>query len=253
MDQQQCSRGSAVDETPREQGSDGNQIEVLAQLPDLEQRHPEGREKTRPDGRILSQKMSIKLLVGGAVVLVLAAILAVRPGGKDSKPKPGEWRPAAPAPDADEAPPFGGATAETPGTHPAWKGQVNVLPAAKNAAWREPAETPSVDISPIPVPPAMADRTQPPGADSPAKTRENTFEAARPSPAYRGSYRPQPNEYRPRATTNRPMSIGNPAPERTQGYRSGYRRPQPGIATLEGIIAKPPVRTSYERSGSGVY
>ena len=32
MDQQQCSRGSAVDETPREQGSDGNQIEVLAQL-----------------------------------------------------------------------------------------------------------------------------------------------------------------------------------------------------------------------------
>jgi hypothetical protein len=95
---------------------------VLARLPDLDapqQDPPLELKPSRSDGRMIGQRLSTRLLVGGAVVLVLAAI--VLPMLMKDDPKPGNeglpaWHPGMPAPTADEAPPWNAPTAQTPDT-----------------------------------------------------------------------------------------------------------------------------------------
>jgi len=83
-----AARESAVETAP--------QIPVLARLPDLDAPKPSRRRTRRPlsapksDGRIISQGLSMKLLAGGALILVALAVVPWLLGGKgDQKDKTG--------------------------------------------------------------------------------------------------------------------------------------------------------------------
>ncbi|MBN2475861.1 MAG: hypothetical protein JXB62_14715 [Pirellulales bacterium] len=77
--------------------------EVLARMPDLDAAdRPDGAERSaRRDGRILGQAISTKLLFGGGLLLVLAAVIPYWLNSS-GEPKPG----TSPAPNAAEAPAF---------------------------------------------------------------------------------------------------------------------------------------------------
>jgi hypothetical protein len=87
--------------------------EVLARMPDLESADCELADqgpRRNWDGRILSSRLSVKILAGGALLLVLAAVfLPMLIGGSDSS-DPGSndgssrWQPQVPAPSASLAP-----------------------------------------------------------------------------------------------------------------------------------------------------
>jgi len=145
------------------------ETKVLARMPDLNNpascdldRKP---RSARADGRILGQRISAKLLVGGAALLVLAAVVPWWLG-KDRTPEGG--RP--PAPDADLAPafnpadtarselppslpemPYGPAMSITPEIPPIPSGPEFTNPAAggtNDAAWQPGPRIRSV--SPVP-------------------------------------------------------------------------------------------------------
>ena len=165
-----------------------SQIPLLAQIPDLTEDDPEAliEERTTPSGhQLISQALASKLVLGGGVLLVLAAILPFMFAKKiDSKPTGAElsaWHPTAPAPDADTAPawntPAGGNSATsaalptTPpsvvvAAMPAGPGGSNIAPPSLSgsatapvanqatAAWGNntsvptlPAKMPSLDVN----------------------------------------------------------------------------------------------------------
>ena len=84
---------------------------LLAEIPDLTAEDPESlveEHTAAQDGRLLSQALASKLVLGGGILLALAAILPFC-FLKKAEPKPANdqlsaWNPAPPAPNADTAP-----------------------------------------------------------------------------------------------------------------------------------------------------
>jgi hypothetical protein len=141
-----------------------SQSPLLAQFPDLTEDDPEAliEEHTTSSGRqIISQALASKLVLGGGVLLVLAAILPFMFVNRvDPKPSGEElttWHPAVPAPDADTA--------------PAWNG-----PASMNAAASAgiPTVPPSVVVTAVPAGPGGSNVAPPSligGATDPLASR----------------------------------------------------------------------------------
>ncbi len=240
--------------------------EVLARLPDLDAVDPSGESAAKPggsDGRILSQGLSTKLLVGGGVLLVLAAIFPFVFGGND-EPKPGTPI----APDAPEAPTWNGQAAETLDALPASAGVSYEPEMTFNPELPPPPdfigtapESPGPGPSPETLPADRPDRVGAPGdqLQAPPAEQQSRIEAGR-----------------PQARANQMMTIGNltptPAgiyadvyrrdhqadsranlPARYPTYSTSYQAVEPGVARLEGIIEKPSVRTSYDAARSSVH
>lgn len=133
--------------------------QVLAKVPHLPQSDGEAdfdRSKPRADGRLISQRLSAKLLLAGGVVVVLAAILPFtlnKMRGSGSGQEGQSWRPDNPAPDAAEAPPWSGSSP-----------QANMVqPIAPNAAIAPLATQPSLGWS-------SGDLPQNLGASSPSSS-----------------------------------------------------------------------------------
>ena len=102
---------AAVKITRLYHANNDSQAPLLAQIPDLSEDDPESliEEHITPSGRqFISQSLASKLVLGGGVLLVLAAILPFM-FAKNLDPKPAAaelstWHPAVPAPTADTAP-----------------------------------------------------------------------------------------------------------------------------------------------------
>jgi hypothetical protein len=244
-------------------GTAPTQPEVLARLPDLDAVEPSpepGAKSARSDGRLLSQGLSTKLVLGGGLLLILAAVYPFVL--KNSEPKPG----TPPAPGAPQAPIWKGQAAETPGT----------LPAPASLSYEpkmsfDPELPPTPDFITAAQAPAQNASPQKPPADDKDQTGK-TGDRGRAPPAQHQSRADLP---RPQAHANRSMRISGLAP--TAGvYANGYRRDepadsqasrptrdrassiphravQPGVARLEGVIEKPSVRTSYDAARSSTY
>jgi hypothetical protein len=195
---------------------------VLARMPDLDATEPsvEAEKKSaRWDGRMISQRLSIKLLVGGGIALLLAAVAPFVLNGKDNTNRDNglpDWHQGLPAPDSEEAPAWTPATVQTQPQTPARDGRSR-----------------SCDLR-RPLPPSG-------GVDPPQ------------SPTTRGmpNFVPQAEAY-----TNRPMTIeqraGYPT-DHPREYQPRSRPPvEPGVARLEGVIRKPSVRTTHDRARSSI-
>jgi len=89
-------RSGRMPSAPEATAETASQIPVLARLPDLDAPKPSRRRTRRPlsapksDGRIISQGLSMKLLAGGALILVALAVVPWLLGGKaEQKDKTG--------------------------------------------------------------------------------------------------------------------------------------------------------------------
>jgi len=204
------------------------QPQVLAQLPDLEtvETASEGPPASS-DGRIISQGLSTKLLVGGSVLLVMAAIIPFLFGKKES-PKPGdvklpEWHQGAPAADADRA--------------PAWTGQAPQAPAAEQNL---PGPPPELSIPAVPGGDAAAQRPpvwnvqqRSPQLNAPAQAVRNRWQTAPPA-AVRTPVRdlPSASQMAPAGTHSaaRPQIADGPMPDAhspADGRRWRYEAKRP--------------------------
>ncbi|HUT09310.1 MAG TPA: hypothetical protein VMY42_02345 [Thermoguttaceae bacterium] len=288
--------------------------EVLARIPDLDGKDPgHPRKSRRSDGRLISQKLATRLLVGGVAVIALAAIIPslVIPGILNKKTEAEGGKPT--APDAPKAPPFNAETARNEPDSKSYQPEMsfdfqnlqgpgftgtssdggNYEPSKTPPPWTDaqlpelsnpneqrpvphvgsrPTETmwdnrgmpvPSEGYSPAPTWPPQ---TQPPSVNSPASLT--------PWPL---SQWPPGEPGAPQARTNETMRINDQAvpipgqypdsdrpvgPVDPRSVPPGFdsNRPQqwdftsePGVARFEGIITKPPLRTTYHGTGSGVY
>ena len=284
---------------------------ILAELPNLDApvlHRPTEPEPIAQDGRFLGQRISTKLLVGAAGVLVVLAIVPWLLKSDDSKSTDSDlpaWQTNIPAPGAEEAPQWNSQPAET------------VAPAVPTPI--EPSGITAVDPMPPGVGPESAPTTPyntglPELAPARVNPRVPPSNAYSQPPAYEGRYEPRPTQPSygnqpsygaqpgygqrysdPRSGTNRPMSVGAPPPARTDAYRypppnanrfdrqamppgqqmgptgqqpdpraaqPDRRWPQsaqtappgtPGVARLEGFIAKPPVRITNDPTRSRIH
>jgi len=238
---------------------------VLARLPDvgrLESNREPNVQAARCDGRILSPGLATKLLVGGGLLLVLAAIFPFVFNNKN-EPKPG----TPPAPNAEEAPTWKGASGKT----------ANALPASAKVSY-EPTMSINPDLPPAPdfIGAAQAPNPGPvpPAPRAEGQKRAEAVGVQRQIP--RVGDQSQTNVGQPRARANQMMVIGDPTPSpagvyaddsrrdyqadsranlpaRYPTYASPYRAVEPGVARLEGTIEKPSVRTTYDAARSRVY
>jgi len=264
---QEAPDGSAAEAFSAASGLDTAPVQpgVLARLPDvgrLESNREPNVRAARSDGRILSPGLATKLLVGGGLLLVLAAIVPFVFNNKN-EPKPG----TPPAPNAEEAPMWKGASGKT----------ANALPASAKVSYE-----PTMAINPdLPPAPDFIGDTEAPNPDpvppAPRAEGQKRAEAVgiqRQTPGV--GEQSQTNVGRPRARANQMMVIGDPTPSpagvyadgfrgdyqadsranlpaRYSTYASPYRAVEPGVARLEGIIEKPSVRTTYDAARSRVY
>jgi len=248
---------------------------VLARIPDLD---PGGsrsedrgsgkrrRRSARFDGRLISQSLSTRLLVGGGVLLVLAAVVPLllpkseSPGGQPL------------APEADMAPAFRVETAQnehTPAAEHVVTPTVRLAPPEMNfqedvaAAMELTAATPGPAMGVSPPTQGREDYRQGtpvPEAHDPTAMYDNHYETRRPGPRYSREYQPQAEQQAPQVDVNRRMSIGDryntpaepPAADQPLSNQTLQVR-QPGVARLEGIIAKPSVRTTHDRDRSSFH
>lgn len=238
---------------------------VLARLPDLgvvEPGEESAAKRGRFDGRILSHALSTKLLVGGGVLLVLAAVFPFVFNNNDA-PKPGE----PPAPNAKEAPFFNGEAAETS----------DALPSSANISY-EPNKSFRLDLPPAPdsIGAAKAPRSHPSPQAPPAGGRDRAGAIGDPGQTPAAERQSRTDTGQPQARANQMMTIGDsmptPAGIDADVYRRNYqansranlptRYPacsipyptvEPGVARLEGIIEKPSIRTSYDAARSSVH
>ena len=291
---------------------------VLAQIPDLNATEPDPEESeglASSDGRILGSGISTKLLVGGGIVLVLAAVI---PFWLNSSGDPEGGQP--PAPNADLAPTFDPERAPFPNPQPAppnpwYEPNMSLAPdIPPGPDFTDPAGDPGNTASPQAVPlgrqvtPAGVGGPTALGTPGPRAKYDGRFEASRPDPGYyRPYYRSQAGPNRPQAEPNRPATIYDRPQDAAGGYRGDYQpipradyrtnrqkhypaesradyrtdyrryyqadsranpardyrsgsvqppsedRYRPGVARFKGIIEQPSVRTTHERTGSGVY
>jgi hypothetical protein len=187
------------------------QPRVLARVPDVYQTPPAAntRETGGRDGRILSQSLTIKILVGGGLLLLLVAVapFLFRKPAPEGEKMPAEW--------ADEAPKFGSvAGTETPAPHvvapsvevapppemnfnipngPGFTAAASGSPATSGApTWTPPSGPPAGVSAPVPV------------------AQERGFEPAHSGPSYAREYQPsQPPQSTPPTL---PAQSAPPAP-----------------------------------------
>jgi hypothetical protein len=265
--------------TQRVPGTAVRQPEVLARLPDLDAVEASPAPDTRSsgrrnkalaaDGRFLSQGLSTKLLIGGALLLVLAAIFPFV--FNNHEPKPG----TPPAPDAAEA--------------PAWKGPSGETSEAPSGSANTSYE-PKMSLHPdLPPPPDFIDTAPASSTDAPPQTphadrKDRTGAAGHLRQSLSADRQLQADVPLPQARANRRMALSElpPAPDRwgqglgNRGQGSGvrgqgtgvfdiqhpalsiqrsaaYPMVEPGVARLEGVIEKPSVRTSYDAARSSIH
>jgi len=249
--------------------------EVLARIPDLA-RDDSGqpRKSRRSDGRLISQKLATRLLVGGVVAIALAAIIPslVIPGILNKKTEAEGGKPT--APNAPPAPAFDPEMAQNEPPAPSYKpgmsfdfeglqGPTFTGPGSQGGSY-EPSNTP----------PPWAD-AQLPELSDPNQQSPVPHVGSRPSETMWDN-RGMPITA-PQTHTNETMRINNqnvpipsqypgddrpvgPVDPRSVPPGSDAQGPQqwnlpiePGVARFEGIITKPPLRTTYHGTGSGVY
>jgi len=243
MDQYQDDLGGKTDEFP---GAE-LQPRVIAKIPALNAIKSGRRSKSKSaksDGRLLSQALSTKLLIGGGALLVLVAIVPLLMSGR-SGPKGG--RP--PAPDAEPAPIYqGNMVTEAPVT-------LDGAPVVQQAP-------PELNFqSEIPTGPAFTaavPQAPMPNVQGPVTDGEVRYEASRPLPGYRRecpppqitqsrlpqieqNQPPRTDQDRPQAKSNQRMKLGNHIPAR------------PGVARLTGVIVNHQLRTTDDRNRSSIY
>jgi len=214
--------------------------EVLAQIPKVDAPNcvPEMTSRIDPShGRIISQGISTKLLVGGGIILVLGAIipLLLRKGGDSEGGR-------SPAPNAELAPIFDPQkqpaytppqSAQNRGYEPnmSYMSSIPPGPSFANPVGESPAAAGRQDGTSaagmpvpniyVPVPnrdyPARQPLTGTPTAVSPSPpdgpTYDGRFEASRPG---RGYYQPYD---RPRAIPNQPATIQDRSADSASGVR----------------------------------
>ncbi len=111
MDEHQTGQKPVAEEETMRQA--GSETHVISRVPDLDGSPTDGDPRSDAagsHGRILSPSMSLKLLAGGAVLLILAAVI---PWVLDRDQAPRDQRPA---PNAAPAPLFVDESAQAPGT-----------------------------------------------------------------------------------------------------------------------------------------
>lgn len=274
----------------------GTKSPLLAQIPDLDEDVTEDDEDDPSAGRLISQSLSNKLVLGGGILLVVAAILPFTFGKKASvKPVANElpnWHSDGAVPGSGTVVPISGSPSGVPGAVSApaagatYEASQGTPPARaflapqpqvgtnRPMALGDPAWPPSA--------PAAANRAQPDVREGhpadyrvsdPSEFRRNEgnskppqYEADRrgdPANDYRSSYRNDSRtDYRNDSRTDHRNDYpgtgslqGNPLMPSAGGGMSStsVQDPQasePGVARFEGTIAKPPVRTNYDRAGS---
>ena len=239
---------------PAEPDSD---LPVLARLPDfLAQPEPESAAVTIPmPTRIVGQAWAARLLIGGGVLLALAAIVSFL-GNRRAPPPAGtvegdHWRPA-----SVRAP-------QSPGR--------SDLPAAPAVA--APAGAPqSNGVATMPGGGAVGAPRRPPTADSNANAPMSLGPpAAAPLPTIyptaRGSAGGAPPNPRPPASppadgssalpaaapSSAPPTVEPLADRRMVPPPSGDTEWEPGTARLEGVIERPSLRTTFDGPRSNVH
>ncbi len=223
-------------------GEEGLRGVVLAQLPDLqeEEQDIEGSSPARREGRLLSARLSRRLLVGAGLLLVLVAVVPFLFNGSG-----GDWQNRRPAPNADLAPVYD--TSAVPATTEQ-SAQSGSVPQESLPTYDASSEGGmKIDIPDIPKIPGL-------GMQSPSAHRPSAEQAGR-----HGTTAPALQRY-PRADANRARSLGGQSPA-VADYRSidqsASRRIelplQPGVARLEGTIEKITHRPTYDKSRPGVY
>jgi hypothetical protein len=233
-----------------------SQIPVLARLPNLDSPQPSRRRTRRPrsgpksDGRIITQGLSMKLLGGGALLLVGIAVVPWLLGGRKDKPQETEtvgapeWGEGETDTLAAEAPPFGTGdpVSETPLrelAEPDWPTPVPPSDTADAPAWPQMPETPVAQVPP-----------HDPGQQSPGT--QSQLPRGQPQPA--GStrqpelagpqYRPPTQAVAPHLQPATPDTMGRPAAWAMRPMQLGPAgeapNDPPGVNTAPGYEESPP-------------
>lgn len=165
---------------------------VLARMPDLGMAEAE-REAQLPslehDGRLLSSRVSVAILMGGVATLLLVALGSYVFFGNDkATDETATWQPPVPAPNAAEAPAWGGAMPTTaPSPYTTGTGTPSSVPSATapNAAWNPQAPSTSWN-------PELASRPTMPWRNEGQAQAANTWGSPSASdPAPRAEQQPQ--------------------------------------------------------------
>ncbi|NQU26504.1 MAG: hypothetical protein HQ567_34895 [Candidatus Nealsonbacteria bacterium] len=265
---------------------------ILARMPDLETEtlRPE-RASARSEGRLISRRLATRLLVGGGILLMLAAVVpwwlgrtVEGEGGKAIHPNapPAPLFDAQAAQQSDKKP-----TRLQPQQPPDLSLDIQVpeggldfmnMPSPGNANPGKSAAPPSQPPRPIDVnietgrwdrlpeqPTLQGER--PAHRVSGLPTRRtwdipSPAGAGYPSPPPRaGSFEAPPNvshglmpDPADQRVRQPPTDLIHPQAAVNRPMSIGMPGPvQPGIARLEGIIQDPPVRTTYDRNRQGVH
>ena len=215
---------------------------VLAKLPDLQgdEQDIEDSSPARREGRLLSARLSRRLLVGAGVLLLLAAVVPFLFNRGE-----GDWKNRRPRPNADAAPVWSGPAVPATTVQSARSGSVPQEGLPTYDASSEGGM--KIDIPDIPKVPEL-------GMQSSSAHRPSAGQVDR-----RATTGPAPQQH-PRADANRAMSLGGQSPDvadyRSIGQSANRRiEPplQPGVAKLEGIIEKITLRPTYDEPRPGVY
>jgi hypothetical protein len=238
---------------------------VLARFPEVAAAEPtaEGKDcPASPPGRLISQRLSAKLLLGGGLLLVLAAIVPFLFSKKDDA-KPGNnstptWEPGPPAPMSDWAMKWKQGSQATPRAPVARLGGVRGV---------SPESGPGKPDS-LATGPKAGPLLPPPAASGDAAGRGPSREQAPLASTWPDPTRSPPGEGRlhvlapPQADANRSMSVGaggladrrTPLPPYQAGLGTGAALPaEPGVARFEGTIESPPSRNADDRARPGLY
>jgi hypothetical protein len=219
--------------------------DVLAFIPDVDATAVSAAgdaPAARPLARLLSQPTSAKLLLGGALLLIVAAIVPFLFSKKEA-PKPvadgaPTWQPGPASPKADGGPKWNGGSTlpQTPqqtgtgkDTLPGSIATTADLRGAVKPLAGSPPPTPLWSDRTAPAAPSdeqvrtiAPPRSPPPLAEYPRTSdpRDARYEARRPAPAYERSYETQSSQ----VYINRPTSVGDPSGDVAPDYRpANYR------------------------------
>jgi hypothetical protein len=231
------------------------QAPVLACIPNLNGLDT-ATHHHRSDGRLFNQRLSNRLLVGGAIVVALAAVIPFLPVHRSRQVR---LRPIASA-----APAWTTTAASTPVASAV---QLHAMPESHAPAALPPMAMSNTASSVAPImgshattalsgtnrPMALADAR---GSASAAVRRE-------PDPIYPNSLRSggengfYRNELRPAMRSAAAVDYQNQYPD-SRGVHGDALMPaadvvEPGVARLEGTITKPPIRSPYDAVGPSIH
>jgi hypothetical protein len=257
---------------------------VWARIPDLDAVEAAAALEPPPassDGRLISQSLSTKLLLGGTFLLLLAAIVpwSIRKSG-NAAPAVEEnvptWSPSPTSSAADKAqnpggqaaqtskapsggpnaapPPAGPAAPQLSGTTRAPSSQYEVSRPSPGYYRQHPAEASSNQPMVIGEPARTAPSGE--GAAEPGTPRADPGSAGQPDarrdfPRDNGPYRQgQDRDRYPVGLADRRMTVPPPNPSGAASLPPG----EPGVARFEGTIENPPpIKSAYEPARPGVH